>query len=233
MDEWLEIRRRVLIEGVSRRQIVRETGMRGLFPRYFFLVTNWWPEQKDSWALLEHYRKRGTFEDRLGEFNAVIGKGLSAASFEANEASLLLKLLAYNLAGMLRGELEDASGTGWDLKRVQQTVLKAGAGSSWMWPVRPGCCGADCWNVSIAGGGMRRGPAEVRAGAGGWPRRPMPTCAWCCGNELADNPALRAALQPMGVRGRFARTPANQPSSKPSLSLTHRPGPMTINRYVA
>ena len=27
MDEWLEIRRRVLIEGVSRRQICRETGM--------------------------------------------------------------------------------------------------------------------------------------------------------------------------------------------------------------
>jgi len=51
----------------------------------------------------------------------------AAGSFEANEASLLLKLLAFNLAGMLRGELEDASGCGWDLKRVQQTVLKAGA----------------------------------------------------------------------------------------------------------
>ena len=42
-------------------------------------------------------------------------------------AALLLKLLAFNLAGILRGELEDASGCGWDLKRVQQTVLKAGA----------------------------------------------------------------------------------------------------------
>ena len=104
-----------------------KTGMRALFPRSFILVTNWRPEQKDAWALLEHYRNRGTFEDRLGEFNAVIGNGLSAASFEANEASLLLKLLAYNLAGMLRGELEDDSGAGWDLKRVQQTVLKAGA----------------------------------------------------------------------------------------------------------
>jgi len=104
-----------------------KTGMRGLFPRSFILVTNWRPEQKDAWALLEHYRKRGTFEDRLGEFNAVIGNGLSAELFVANEASLLLKLLAYNLAGMLRGELEDASGTGWDLQRVQQTVLKVGA----------------------------------------------------------------------------------------------------------
>jgi hypothetical protein len=104
-----------------------KTGLRELFPRYFFLVTNWSAEQRGGWGLLEHYRKRGTFEDRLGEFNGAIGNGLSAGSFAANEASLLLKLLAFNLAGMLRGELEDASGCGWDLRRVQQTVLKAGA----------------------------------------------------------------------------------------------------------
>jgi hypothetical protein len=104
-----------------------KTGLRELFPHYFFLVTNWRAEQRDAWELVEHYRRRGTFEDRLGEFNGAIGNGLSAGSFAANEASLLLKLLAFNLAGMLRGELEDASGYGWDLKRVQQTVLKAGA----------------------------------------------------------------------------------------------------------
>ncbi len=103
------------------------TGLRELFPHHFFLVTNWQVEQRSGWELVEHYRRRGTFEDRLGEFNGAIGSGLSAGSFEANEASLLLKLLAFNLAGMLRGELEDASGCGWDLKRVQQTVLKAGA----------------------------------------------------------------------------------------------------------
>jgi len=104
-----------------------KTGMRELFPRYFFLVTHWREEQRGGWELLEHYRYRGTLEDRLGEFNGAIGSGLSAGSFAANEASLLLKLVAFNLAGMLRGELEDASGCGWDLKRVQQTVLKAGA----------------------------------------------------------------------------------------------------------
>ncbi|HUU22069.1 MAG TPA: IS1380 family transposase [Phycisphaerae bacterium] len=104
-----------------------KTGRRELFPRYFFLVTNWSAERRSAWDLLEHYRKRGTFEDRLGEFNAVIGPGLPAESFVANEASLLLKLLAFNLAGMIRGELEDSSGNGWDLRRVQQTVLKAGA----------------------------------------------------------------------------------------------------------
>jgi len=104
-----------------------KTGLRQLFPHYFFLVTNWQAERRSAWGLVEHYRKRGTFEDRLGEFNSVIGPGLPGGTFEANETSLLLKLLAFNLAGMIRGELEDASGNGWDLRRVQQTVLKAGA----------------------------------------------------------------------------------------------------------
>jgi len=104
-----------------------KTGMRKLFPHHFFRITNWDADRKGAWSLLEHYRKRGTFEDRLGEFNACVGNGLSAGAFEANEAALLLKLLAFNLAGMIRGELEDASGAGWDLKRVQQTVLKTAA----------------------------------------------------------------------------------------------------------
>ena len=104
-----------------------KTGRRQWFPHYFFLVTNWTMPQRDAWSLLGHYRNRGTFEDRLGEFNGVIGGGLPAKPFVANETSLLLKLLAFNLAGMIRGELEDSFSTGWDLKRVQQTVLKAGA----------------------------------------------------------------------------------------------------------
>lgn len=104
-----------------------KTGLRKLFPHHFFLITNWPSERKDAWALLEHYRNRGTFEDRLGEFNACVGNGLSANAFEANEASLLVKLLAFNLAGIIRAELEAASGAGWDLKRVQRTVLKTGA----------------------------------------------------------------------------------------------------------
>jgi hypothetical protein len=104
-----------------------KTGLRSLFPHHFFLVTNWRAEQREAWDLLEHYRRRGTFEDRFGEFNACVGPGLPAESFAANETALLLKLLAFNLAGMIRGELEDCSGCGWDLGRVQQTVLKAGA----------------------------------------------------------------------------------------------------------
>jgi hypothetical protein len=104
-----------------------KTGFRQLFPRYFFLVTNYVINQRHAWKLVEHYRQRGTFEDRLGEFNACVGAGLSQGNFAANETTLLLKLLAMNLAGMLRGEMEDVSPNGWDLKRLQQTVLKAGA----------------------------------------------------------------------------------------------------------
>ena len=104
-----------------------KTGLRQLFPRYFFLITNIRKGRRNAAVILDHYRKRGTFEDRLGEFNGVIGGSLPASSFAANEAALLLKLLAFNMTAIIRGELEDSSGNGWDLNRVQQTVLKAGA----------------------------------------------------------------------------------------------------------
>jgi hypothetical protein len=104
-----------------------KTGMRDLVPHHFFLVTNYPIRQRSGWNLLEHYRNRGTFEDRLGEFNACVKPSLSQNRFESNEAALLLKMLAFNLAGMLRGEMEDASPNGWDLGRLQDTVLRAGA----------------------------------------------------------------------------------------------------------
>ena len=39
---------------------------------------------------------------------------------------MLLSLLAFNLANMLRCELEDGAGACWDLGRFQKSVLKAG-----------------------------------------------------------------------------------------------------------
>ena len=39
-----------------------KTGLRELFPHYFFLVTNYPTQQQPSWSLVEHYRQRGTFE---------------------------------------------------------------------------------------------------------------------------------------------------------------------------
>lgn len=104
-----------------------KTGQLNLFPRYFFLVTNWTQRQRSADEVLAHYRKRGTFEDRLGEFNAAIGCHLSSDGFAENEATLLLGLLAFNLSSMLRLELEDELGGCWDLSRFQQTVLRTGA----------------------------------------------------------------------------------------------------------
>lgn len=101
-----------------------KTGQLDLFPRHFFLVTNWERCKRTASELLEHYRRRGTFEDRLGELSQSIAPRLSSPLFAENEAHLLVSLLSHNLLGILRGELESESGNGWDVSRVQRTVLK-------------------------------------------------------------------------------------------------------------
>jgi hypothetical protein len=103
-----------------------KTGQLFLEPDYFFLVTSYSADQRAAEERLEHYRQRGTFEDRLGEFRQWIGPKLSWQDFASNEATLLLSLLAFNLANMLRCELEDDAGACWDLGRFQKSVLKAG-----------------------------------------------------------------------------------------------------------
>ena len=103
-----------------------KTGQLNLLPNYFFLVVGWREEELDGPAALEHYRQRGTFEDRLGEFQQAIGPHLSHDDFAANEALLQLSLLAFNLASALRIEYEDAAGSCFDLARFQRDVLKAG-----------------------------------------------------------------------------------------------------------
>jgi len=103
-----------------------KTGQLNLLPDYFFLVAGWKPEELDGPAALAHYRQRGTFEDRLGEFQQAIGPHLSHDDFQANEALLRLSLLAFNLASMLRIEYEAAAGSCFDLGRFQRDVLKAG-----------------------------------------------------------------------------------------------------------
>jgi hypothetical protein len=103
-----------------------QTGQLNLYPRYFFLVTNWTEDERTAEELLAHYRRRGTFEDRLGEFNQAIGVHLSSAEFDDNEVTMLLALLAYNLGSLARIELEDELGGCWDLKRFRLSVLKTG-----------------------------------------------------------------------------------------------------------
>jgi len=102
------------------------TGQLNLLPDYFFLVAGWQREELDGPAALEHYRQRGTFEDRLGEFQQAIRPRLSHDDFDANEALLRLSLLAFNLASMLRLEYEATTGCGCDLGRFQRDMLKAG-----------------------------------------------------------------------------------------------------------
>ena len=103
-----------------------KTGQLNLLPRYFFPVTNWPRTLRSGEEILAHYRKRGTFEDRLGEFNEVIGPHLSSREFVENEVTMLLAMLAFNMTTMLRNEFEAAVGGSWDLHRFQQSVLRAG-----------------------------------------------------------------------------------------------------------
>jgi hypothetical protein len=103
-----------------------KTGQLFLEPDYFFLLTNYEEAEKDGEACLAHYRRRGTFEDRLGEFNQALGTQLSSPEFRDNEATFLLGMLAFNLANTVRGELEDSLGGCWDLTRFRNYVLKSG-----------------------------------------------------------------------------------------------------------
>ena len=102
------------------------SGQLNLLPRYFFLITNWPNALRSGEQVLAHYCKRGTFEDRLGEFNEVIEPHLSSREFVKNEVTMLLALLTFNMTSMLRNEFEDALGGCWDLHRFQQSVLRAG-----------------------------------------------------------------------------------------------------------
>ena len=122
-DSWKHAQRLILV--IVDRPDPR-TGQLMLMPEYFFLVTNYPPKRRSGEALLEHYRQRGTFEDRLGEFNQVIGPHLSQADFAENEVTFLLALLSYNLSSYLRLELEADAGGCWDLGRFRDYVLKAG-----------------------------------------------------------------------------------------------------------
>jgi hypothetical protein len=103
-----------------------KTGQLEILPNYFFLITTWTREEMKAHQLLEHYRRRGTFEDRIGEFLKTTACSLPSPRFQENEASFLLSLLAFNLTSLLRGEVEAETRNGWDLGRLQTSVLKAG-----------------------------------------------------------------------------------------------------------
>ena len=120
-EEWKHAQRLILVV-VDRPD--PKTGQLDLQPHFFFLVTNWKLNQRTATELLEHYRRRGTYEDRLGELSQAISPRLSSPRMVENELHLLLALLAHNLLSVLRGELEQELGSGWDVERVQRSVLK-------------------------------------------------------------------------------------------------------------
>lgn len=103
-----------------------QTGQLNLLPDCFFLIVGWTPEELSAAEALDHYRRRGTFEDRLGEFRQAIGVHLTHADFHENETVLRLALLAFNLVSTLRIEYEAEAGSCLDLGRFQRDVLKAG-----------------------------------------------------------------------------------------------------------
>ncbi len=107
-DSWRHAQRVIFGGGRSGFRPGRP-GNSNLLPDYFFLVTDRSVEGT-FWSVagLDHYRQRGTFEDRLGEFRATVGPRLSSPSFAENETLLLLSLLATNLVNVLRCEAEDA-----------------------------------------------------------------------------------------------------------------------------
>jgi hypothetical protein len=76
-----------------------KTGQLELFPYSFFLVTSWKRQERNAEELLEHYRQRGTFEDRLGELSQAIAANLSSPTFKENEVTFLLSLLAFKRCG--------------------------------------------------------------------------------------------------------------------------------------
>jgi hypothetical protein len=137
-DSWSTERRVVLV-------LQKEQGE--LFPRSFFLLTNWSAEDQPPAALLALYRRRGTAEGHFGELMDVLGPALSSTRrpkshyrgqpprrrhgsgdpFAANEVKLLLNALAYNLVHAVRVLMENLTGQGWGLRSVVEKVLRVPA----------------------------------------------------------------------------------------------------------
>ena len=105
----------------------------------FYLATNLARPQATSETILETYRKRGTAEAHIGEFKRVIAPRLSSVQrhrkgsphrkrevgMAENEVTLILAAIAYELVHAVRCLLEDATGDGFSLDRIQERVLKA------------------------------------------------------------------------------------------------------------
>lgn len=137
--EWDRPRRVVLVV------LERPGEQEQLFLDRFFLVTNASVEEMPAEALLEHYRGRGGAEKDFGEWQNALSLALSSSprpkshyrgrpipgepvlpdSFAANEARLLLSLLAANLLQAGAQLLASRQQSQWSRERFRRLVLKA------------------------------------------------------------------------------------------------------------
>ena len=167
------------------------TGQLNLLPHYFFLVTNRSVEEIGGEAALAHYRNRGTFEDRLGEFNATVGPRLSSPRVRGERSHVVVGAVG----------LQPGVAVAWRVGRWHRRLLGLGTFST------VGAQGRRSGSQEFAtiagrfGGGSRaavgvgaESPATLGvAGAMaaiavplagfGFPRRPTHLCARCCGYE--------------------------------------------------
>lgn len=138
-QKWSRPRRLVLV-GVTRADAQHE-----LFLDHFFLVTNVAQEEVDGPALVAHYRQRGEAERDFGDWKSTLEVALSSTprpkthyrgqavqtraaspdSFAANEARLLLSVLAANLLRAGAELVSRGERTLLTRQRFRQLVLKA------------------------------------------------------------------------------------------------------------
>lgn len=139
--KWTRPRRVVLV-------VLERTKEQGeLFLDYFFLLTNVSVAEVPAGQLLERYRQRGTAEKDFGEWKQAMDISLSSSprpkdhyrgrevrapytapdSFAANEARLLLSLVAANLMYAACGLLERGETARPSRERFRQIVLKTAA----------------------------------------------------------------------------------------------------------
>ena len=134
---WEHARRVVLV-------VVERPGE--LFVDHFWLITNLRRDRYSGARLLGLYRMRGKAEGHMGELMDVLAPALSSVRrtkshyrgrrLEAdsppeeagvrahNETLFLLNLLAYEVLHAGRCVMEQATGTGWSLRRLRERVLR-------------------------------------------------------------------------------------------------------------
>jgi hypothetical protein len=125
--------------------VLERPGEQGhLFLEHFFLLTNARPEEVPAEELLERYRGRGGAEKDFGDWKSALEVRLSSTprpnrryrgrrirnpgpgrdGFAANEAWLLLNLLAANLLEVGRHQYRQATGRRLTRERFRRWLLK-------------------------------------------------------------------------------------------------------------